>query len=96
MTNRYVPDSDEGSRQIRPREVETSLQHKTKSSIRQMTELGISDNRASKVTGSTPGDPLRLSAVVAVESPEDRGYRLTKSLGVDKDSYLLVNELLIR
>ena len=47
------------------------------------------------VIGSTPGDPLRLFSVVAVESPEDRGYRLTKSLGVDKDSYFPVNELSI-
>ena len=61
-----------------------------------MIELGISDNRALKVIGSTPGDPLRLFSVVAVELPEDRGYRLTKSLGVDKDSYRLVSELSIR
>ncbi len=58
-----------------------------------MGEPRASDDRASKVTGSTPGDPLRLLAVAAVESPEDRGYRFTKSLGVDRDSYLLVNEL---
>ena len=61
MTNSRVPD-DEGSRQVRPMEVETSLRHKTKSYIRHMTELGISDNRASKVIGSTPGDPIRVCA----------------------------------
>ena len=79
MTNRYAPDSDEGSRQIRPREVETSLQHKTKSYIRHMTELGISDNRASKVIGSTPGDPLRLSAAVAVERRKMKGTGLPRA-----------------
>jgi len=60
-------------------EVETSLQHKTKSSIRYMTELGRSDNRASKVIGSTPGDPVCLSAAVAVNRRKIEGTGLSRA-----------------
>jgi len=56
-----------GGRRIRRDEIETSLQHKTKSSIRYMVELRTSDTRASKVAGSTPGEPLRLCVRSLVE-----------------------------
>ena len=66
-------------RQIRREEVETSLQHKTKSSIRCRAESRRSDNRASKVIGSTPGDPVRLSAPVAANGRKIKGTGLPRA-----------------
>ena len=73
-----------GGRRIRREETETSLQHKAKSSIRHMVDLRTSDTRASKVAGSTPGEPLRpLCTQPCRTLPEEQGYRLTKSPGVE-------------
>ena len=41
--------------------METSLQHKTKSSIHRRTRTRRSDDRASIVVGMTPGESLRVS-----------------------------------
>ena len=74
-----------GGRRIRRGETETSLQHKAKSSIRHMVDPRTSDPPeadASKVAGSTPGEPLRsLRTQPCRTLPEEQGYRLTKSPG---------------
>jgi hypothetical protein len=46
-----------GQADLRRGEAGTSLQHKTKSYIRQMAEPRISDDRALKVAGVYPGRP---------------------------------------
>ncbi len=80
LTNRYgIGELIAGVRQIRREEVETSLQHKTKSSIRYIAESRRSDNRASKVIGSTPGDPLRLSMTVAATRRKIKGTGLPRA-----------------
>jgi hypothetical protein len=52
---RPVPERVEGQADLRRDKAGTSLQHKTKSSIRHMAELRISDDRALKVAGGVIG-----------------------------------------
>jgi len=59
LTNRYGPETRKSSGQVDQAGLgETSRQHTTKSSIHREFQSRISDNRASKVAGSTPGGLL--------------------------------------